>query len=143
MFVYRILNKINNKVYIGSTNNYLVRKHEHFNSLRLGKHHNTKLQSDYNKFGRDQFVFDVLISDIKDRTTLLLKEYDLILKNKNWCYNSHFDCPVFDPKEKQDWSVFNKPFISKHKIKKRPIKKAKNVPTLESIKQWKLNRASK
>lgn len=108
MVVYRILNKRNKMVYIGSTNNAIAREREHFSQLANGVHSNSKLQSHYNIYGRSAFVFEILIDGITNREQLLLKEYALIHKHKNHCYNQHFDCPVFDTTKKQDWSMFIK-----------------------------------
>lgn len=123
MYVYRILNKLNGRMYIGSTNNYLARKYEHFGSLRKGTHHNRFLQLDYNDFGENNFVFEILHNDIHDRTKLLLKEYDLILRYKGKCYNIATNCPVFDPCEKQDWSIYRKGFTPNENKKAKAKKK--------------------
>jgi group I intron endonuclease len=123
MFVYRIFNKSNGRMYIGSTNNYMVRKNEHFGNLRNGTHHNKYLQADYNLYGLKSFVFEIIHNDIHDRTKLLLKEYDLILRYKKLCYNIHTDCPVFDPSEKQDWSMYKKRFIPNANDKAKAKKK--------------------
>jgi len=135
MYVYSILNKVNNRIYIGSTNNYIARKHEHFGSLRNGKHHNRFLQSDFKIYGEKAFVFEVLINDIKDRTKLLLKEYDLILRNKDRCYNKHFDCPVSDPKKKQNWKMFKKGFIPNANEKAKKKRLGKQIPDLPTVSQ--------
>lgn len=123
MFVYRIFNKKNGRMYIGSTNNYIARKHEHFSRLRNGTHHNKNLQRDFNEFKESSFIFEIILNDIRDRTTLLIKEYDLILRNKPKCYNIHTDCPVFDPSEKQDWSIYKKGFIPNNNDKAKAKKK--------------------
>lgn len=131
MFVYRIFNKKNGRMYIGSTNNYIARKHEHFGSLRKGTHHNKNLQLDFNEFKESSFVFEIIVNDIRDRTNLLLKEYDLILRNKSKCYNIHTDCPVFDPSEKQDWSIYKKGFIpNKNEKAKAKKKKQQQIKTI-------------
>lgn len=58
--VYQIRNLVNNKVYIGSSNNLRNREASHFKRLRLGKHENPHLQHAYNKYGKDKFVFEIL-----------------------------------------------------------------------------------
>ena len=58
--IYMILNTYNNKCYIGSTKNFYTRKQKHFRLLVLNKHHSDHLQSSYNKYGRDKFIFIVL-----------------------------------------------------------------------------------
>lgn len=58
--IYMILNTWNNKCYIGSSKNLRKRKYEHFNCLRKNKHHSQHLQSSYNKYGENSFVFIIL-----------------------------------------------------------------------------------
>ncbi len=59
--VYRIRNVINNKVYIGSTSTaFSSRKQAHFNTLRKNKHHSEHLQKSYNKYGENNFIFEIL-----------------------------------------------------------------------------------
>jgi len=58
--VYRIKCKENGKCYIGSSKRLHSRKLEHFNFLRSQKHHSKILQNAFNKYGEEQFVFDVI-----------------------------------------------------------------------------------
>jgi group I intron endonuclease len=59
--VYKIVNKVNNKIYIGSSAvNITKRFYEHLNSLRHNYHYNFKLQNDFNKYGESNFNFEVL-----------------------------------------------------------------------------------
>ena len=43
--VYAIKNKINDKLYVGSTRAFHARKREHYSQLRRGQHHNPHLQN--------------------------------------------------------------------------------------------------
>lgn len=58
--IYQILNTVNNKIYIGSTSNFITRKSRHFIDLRRQQHKNAHLQSSYNKYGEHVFEFTVL-----------------------------------------------------------------------------------
>jgi hypothetical protein len=58
--IYEIKNKINNRSYIGCTTQLERRWKEHKGSLERGKHENGFLQKDYNKFGKDVFVYSIL-----------------------------------------------------------------------------------
>lgn len=64
--VYKITNIINNKVYVGSSVNIIKRKSAHRCMLRDGTHSNEHLQSAYNKYGKDSFVFEVIEYSTKD-----------------------------------------------------------------------------
>ena len=58
--VYKILNLINGNHYIGSTSDFKRREKQHFNELAKGKHHNYKLQEEFNSFGFNSFRFSVI-----------------------------------------------------------------------------------
>lgn len=59
--VYQIRNIINDKLYIGSSKNLLKRKNEgHFKRLEKNTHRNEHLQSAYNTYGKENFVFEVI-----------------------------------------------------------------------------------
>ncbi len=58
--IYKILNKSNNKCYIGSTINFNDRRNLHFSKLKRGKHHSIILQRAYDKYGIDNFEFIIL-----------------------------------------------------------------------------------
>lgn len=71
--VYRIKNISNNDCYIGSSLNFKERKRRHFRDLEKGKHHSIVLQRAFNKYGRDEFEFEILETGI-DRNELLQRE---------------------------------------------------------------------
>lgn len=58
-YVYQILNKETDKLYIGSTKDYEHRKYQHLYNLRKGKHINSHLQSSFNKYTEAAFEFSV------------------------------------------------------------------------------------
>lgn len=58
-YIYTIKNIINNKNYIGSTNNIKRRINEHFNNLKKGNH-NYKLLNDYKLYGKNNFIYEIL-----------------------------------------------------------------------------------
>jgi group I intron endonuclease len=58
--IYQIKNMINGKIYIGSAMLIGNRKWRHFKELSLKKHSNSKLQSAYNKYGKNVFIFEIL-----------------------------------------------------------------------------------
>lgn len=59
--VYSITNKINGKMYVGSTSiSFYSRWLKHLKDLKKNKHHSTKLQNSVNKYGLDNFVFEIL-----------------------------------------------------------------------------------
>jgi len=58
--IYIILNKKNNKVYIGQSQNVRKRWNEHKRSLSNGNHHNRYLQRSWDKYGAKAFKFQIL-----------------------------------------------------------------------------------
>jgi len=59
--IYQIRALHSDEVYIGSSTNLEKREKDHFRFLRYGTHDNPKLQASYNKYGKDNFVFEVLL----------------------------------------------------------------------------------
>ena len=71
--IYEIANKLNDKVYIGSSVNPIKRWRYHRAHLRAGNHRNNYLQSAWNKYGEDAFGFFVL-EYVSDKDNLLFRE---------------------------------------------------------------------
>jgi group I intron endonuclease len=59
--IYCIENIINEKKYIGQTLNLEKRKIKHFNDLRKNKNSNPYLQFSFNKYGINNFKFEILL----------------------------------------------------------------------------------
>lgn len=59
--IYKIENLINGKIYIGSSVDLLGRKNAHFSQLNRNIHGNKKLQNSFNKYGKDNFNFKILV----------------------------------------------------------------------------------
>lgn len=78
--IYKIENKLNQNLYIGITTNPQVRKNRHFNYLRLNKHPNLHLQSAFNKYGEENFFFEILESFESDEECAYKKEAEYIEK---------------------------------------------------------------
>lgn len=58
--IYCIKNKVNSKLYIGKSKNLHRRKYQHLSELKHNKHKNKYLQASVNKYGIENFVFEVL-----------------------------------------------------------------------------------
>lgn len=87
--IYKIINTINNKFYVGSTSNTKVRFREHRRKLRSGKHHCKHLQAAWNKYGEHTFVF-VVVEEVTAQDGLFAAE-DKWLKEHHGtelCYNA-------------------------------------------------------
>lgn len=90
--IYKIENKINNKVYIGKSKNIMQRWSTHEQSLEDGSHHSKTLQEDYNNMG-GMSCLNFSIIEICDSKLLSEKETFYIKKfnssNSEFGYNSH------------------------------------------------------
>lgn len=58
--IYRFVNFKNGKIYTGSAINLYRRRIDHIKELRAGKHHNSYLQRAWDKYGEQDFCFEVL-----------------------------------------------------------------------------------
>ena len=58
--IYIIRNTLNDKCYIGQSSNLKARWAKHKNFLKNNKHHNKHLQAAWNKYGEENFVFEIL-----------------------------------------------------------------------------------
>lgn len=103
--IYRLTNKANGKIYIGSTKPFKVRFRRHFNLLKNNCHFNQHLQNAWNKYGQDMFeieVIQVIEGDRKKRTKIEQKYLDSLIRENKWniCYNQAKKCLT----EKTVWS---------------------------------------
>ena len=56
--IYKIINILNGKVYIGSAKNFQHRWSRHVSALNLDKHENLHLQNAWNKYGSSNFKLE-------------------------------------------------------------------------------------
>jgi len=108
--VYQIVNRITRKRYIGSGKNLKRRKNDHFLLLRKNIHYNIHLQKSYNKYGKDNFNFEILL--FCDKKNLIFYEQSIIdyYDFKNELYNLK---PTAD-----SWLGYNHSNKSKEKMRK-------------------------
>jgi group I intron endonuclease len=71
--IYKIINVINNKFYVGSAVDFEKRKARHLWRLRRGDHANKHLQAAWQKYGEKAFVFAV-IQTVAEHEDLLAME---------------------------------------------------------------------
>jgi group I intron endonuclease len=86
--IYKIINVVNNKFYVGGAVDLKRRRIRHFSELRTGKHNNKHLQAAWDKYGEPAFIF-VVLEEVDDSVNILELE-DVWLKNhvgKDYCYN--------------------------------------------------------
>jgi group I intron endonuclease len=87
--IYKIINLVNDKFYVGSTSNQRERFRTHRNKLRRGVHHCLHLQAAWNKYGEEKFAFKV-VAQIPDEESLQEAEDLWLVQHvgKPYCYNA-------------------------------------------------------
>jgi group I intron endonuclease len=90
--IYKIINVINNKFYVGSAVDLKRRKTRHFSELRNGKHNNKHLQAAWVKYGEQAFVF-VVVEEMPEDADLLAAENVWLKEHvgQDYCYNIGVD----------------------------------------------------
>lgn len=90
--IYKIINVVNNKFYVGSAVDLKRRKTRHFSELRNNKHSNGRLQNSWNKYGEQAFVF-VVVEELSEAADLLAAENVWLKEHvgKDYCYNLGVD----------------------------------------------------
>ena len=90
--IYKIINVVNNKFYVGSAEDFTRRKRVHWWQLRRGTHGNKHLQAAWLKYGESAFTF-VIVEELPPEVDVLAAE-NMWLKEhvgKDYCYNIAMD----------------------------------------------------
>jgi group I intron endonuclease len=90
--IYKIINVVNNKFYVGSAVDLKRRKTRHFSELRTGKHNNRHLQAAWVKYGEQAFIF-VVVEELALDADLLAAENCWLREHvgQDYCYNIGVD----------------------------------------------------
>jgi group I intron endonuclease len=90
--IYKIINKVNGKYYVGSTNDIHTRWNVHTCKLNKNMHHSQKLQRAWDKYKQDNFDF-ILIERVNEENLLNIEQNYLIecSKNKKSNYNVNYN----------------------------------------------------
>lgn len=86
MYIYKIINTVNDKCYIGQTTNIPKKRwNSHRSMLNMGKHHNHHLQSAWNKYGADAFVFQHSVSiECRQNVSNFIEKAFIVLNVNNY-----------------------------------------------------------
>lgn len=153
--IYKIINTVNGKFYVGSTTNTRERFRTHRKRLRNNKHHASHLQAAWNKYGENAFVFHV-IQIVPDGESLQAAEDVWLAEHvgKSHCYNKsrYSNAPMRGiPKEQhpnfgrskteEEWQVISeslKAFYAENPLSHPRLGKHHTGETKERIRQIKL-----
>ena len=94
--IYKIINVVNNKFYVGSAVDFTARKRRHWWALRSQRHANKHLQAAWNKYGEESFKF-LIVEELPEGADLVSAE-DAWLKEhvgKEYCYNLGTEAVAF------------------------------------------------
>lgn len=116
--IYKILNTVTLKMYIGSTENFSKRKYDHFLALNKNKHRNVKLQNAFNKYGCESLKFEIL-EEVKKFTNESDADFTIRLVNHR---EQHY----------LDTLLFAQEFIKSNKKDKRFNELGYNIRPLAS-----------
>lgn len=140
--IYKIINKKNNKLYIGSGKNLNDRKRSHFTSLKQNSHNNQHLQNAWNKYGQNAFKFKTIekVDDTFKRWKREQEYLDSYRLSGNWnklyniqkAVNNHFLAEETKQKMSKSSKGENNSFYGKTHTKetREKISKTKNGTTL-------------
>lgn len=93
-YIYSIRNVVNDKVYIGATRQIKKRFVDHKRKLKKRVHENRRIQLEYNLYGENSFVYEIIETICGDRKYLHEKEqfyYDLY-NSYNYQYGYNIGC---------------------------------------------------
>lgn len=88
-YIYFIINKVNEKRYVGQTTDFSRRKYTHFRHLRENRHANIKLQNAWNKYGEENFIIERIIfenttkEELDELEKYYIQKYDSINNGYN------------------------------------------------------------
>ena len=94
--IYKIINVVNNKFYVGSAVNFTARKRKHWWALRSQRHANKHLQAAWNKYGEEYFKF-LIVEELPEGANILAAENVWLKEHvgKDYCYNLGTDAIAF------------------------------------------------
>lgn len=110
-YLYKITNKINNKSYIGRTENIHKRWLRHISELNSNKHHCLHLQRAWNKYGQSNFEFSIILE---------VETFEEITKLEEYYINKDFD-NLYNVSKKSDGGDLLSYHPNKEEIRSRII----------------------
>ena len=87
--IYKIVNLQTGKYYVGSTKDFKKRKQTHFSGLKNNYHPNKHLQNAYNKYGIDNFKFEV-VEYVQEELLLDIEQSYIDDSTKEEIYNKTY-----------------------------------------------------
>lgn len=125
--IYKIVNKVDGKYYVGSSKNITQgrtsRWKRHVRRLQPNKHGNVKLQRAWNKYGKGSFEFVILeiVPDGKELFATEQRYLDIARSEMDKCYNLNFEASggELHPESKQKMKDSLKISMNRPDVKKK------------------------
>lgn len=112
--IYKITNITNNKVYIGSSINISSREYKHFWMLDRGTHDNPHLQNSFNKYGPNNFNFEIL--ELCDESSLIEKENHYISSHRSNIFEFGYNLATVNESRRNNYNTEVKIKLSKYNL---------------------------
>ena len=128
--VYKIRNRENNLIYVGSSTNIEYRWRGHKALLRHNKHHNSHLQNAWNKYGEDAFEF-LVIEEVLDEKFILNREDFWLIKTN--CCNKEFGYNISEKAGRPNHSAETRAKIKESRKNYKPTEETKKKIGLSSL----------
>lgn len=136
--IYKIINKIDGKYYVGSSKNIYKRWNAHIRNLNKKCHSNDYLQNAWNKYGKDAFEF-ILVETTTEKNTFLIEQkyLDIAKQEQNKSYNLNYKADGREiseySKNKLKNSLTN--YFKNYENRKKISLKLKGIPLSNETKQ--------
>ena len=132
--IYKITNKINNKKYIGQSLNLEKRIKAHKTFLEKNIHGNSHLQASFNKYGKDNFCFEIIeectLDELNDKEIYWIdfyKSHDPLF-GYNKTFGGDSELPTEETKKKMSESAKGKIISKEQRLKISKSLSGKNHP---------------
>ena len=123
--VYKITNKITGECYVGSSKNVYSRWANHKCPSTWKKHSNNRMYQDMQKYGVEQFHFEIIVPAAPTRLKVCEQEFiDIYHPTYNsYRANTGIDCDEYDrqyyQKYRNDRLEYQKQYDAEHKVERR------------------------
>ena len=139
--IYQITNVFNGKKYVGSTVDFERRWKRHLDNLRKGRHHNSRLQRAYNKYGEGVFEFSVLEYVGTNRNLLEREQFYINLLHPEYNVLRAYPRPRFyqrSSRRRREYRVrlSNGKRVGKHEKRRAKDRVTRHRQTHRSRERW-------
>lgn len=136
--IYRIRNLINDKCYYGSSKNIEKRWKRHKSDLKNNHHHNIILQRSWNKYGKENFIFEIV--EICENNELFEKEQIYLDNSPNYNIGkkaSGGDNLTNNPNKKEIITKISESVNKRYSLMTDEEKKMQSSKPMENNPNWK------